>query len=560
MRHDARRLLVRWQALIILLLVPVAAADLDVLSVALLAPEEGALLSQDPDFDFSPSLFIDDTIASCALYGNFSSPWAEEDSVASPANATLATFSVIGLAEGAYLWNVQCSLENGSFSFNATNRSFTFDATTPSVAFLDPTPAHEAVLRATNATIAVEALDSLPVACTLFWDNGTAGNYSMPWNGTACSLTAYAVDAIVSYSVSANDSAGNEDSLAQTATFDTAPPALSVSAASVVQGFTTAVSCSVSDLTSVATSLTVTKPSGFPVSLSCGAEFTATDEVGTHQLALAATDAAGNSAAATGSFEVTGPGGGGSPSPAPSSGGGGGGGSSPPPAPTLPSAFILLGDLAPRSRVEVPVNGTVVTAVSVSVLEGVSGATLLVEELPALRLDGRELYRAFSVASDIGDRLGTLSFRVSVPQEWLREHGLRSQDIVILRKTPYRWQRLPLRILGAGEFEATSPAFSTFAIAGSSPSAADLLPDLATRLPLHGSLTYDAIKQLGKGFSAPSELPDAIKQLAQLLPIARPIAYSNLFAAIAVVIAAAALFVDLRRSRRSRAKRRRARA
>ncbi|RME53523.1 hypothetical protein D6783_01820 [Candidatus Woesearchaeota archaeon] len=86
-------------------------------------------------FTYTPSeLNVLDT---CTLYGNFTGTWSPNETDTSPTNNANNTFTIT-IADGTYLWNVQCNDSLGNAAFSPANYTVNVDTTPPTIQLNEP--------------------------------------------------------------------------------------------------------------------------------------------------------------------------------------------------------------------------------------------------------------------------------------------------------------------------------------------------------------------------------------------------------------------------------------
>ncbi len=93
-------------------------------SVVLNSPSDGVSVSSGSVmFNYTPS--DDYGLQNCSLWANFSGSWQVNQSDSSPSSGTVNSFSVTGLSDGVYVWNVLCYDTGGQDSWAASNYTLT---------------------------------------------------------------------------------------------------------------------------------------------------------------------------------------------------------------------------------------------------------------------------------------------------------------------------------------------------------------------------------------------------------------------------------------------------
>ncbi len=93
-------------------------------SVTLSSPSDGATVQPgNITFTYVPS--DDYGLVNCTLWANFSGSWQANQTDTSPVNGTANNFTVSGLSEGVYTWNVQCYDNRGQEGWASSNYTLT---------------------------------------------------------------------------------------------------------------------------------------------------------------------------------------------------------------------------------------------------------------------------------------------------------------------------------------------------------------------------------------------------------------------------------------------------
>ncbi|MFH1638387.1 MAG: CARDB domain-containing protein, partial [Candidatus Woesearchaeota archaeon] len=159
-------------------------------------------------FNYTP---VDDYLASCSLYGNWSG-WHLNQTDFSPTSGAMNNFSKLTFTEGIYIWNVLCNDSSGKEEFNLTNYTFKVDPIAPrwSAAVSNPsspTTYSPSQQYSFNATWSDTFLSSVWIShnFTGSWANYTLSSIGSEYyhNRGPMAVGGYA------WRIYANDSAGN---------------------------------------------------------------------------------------------------------------------------------------------------------------------------------------------------------------------------------------------------------------------------------------------------------------------------------------------------------------
>ena len=294
--------------------------------------------------------------------------------------------------------------------------------------------------------------------------NGSLWNASVVLN---LSDSRYFPDGVYTVAAYANDSLNNYNrTTSLTFTIDRVAPSVAVSCTSnPTVGQTATCTCTVSDATSG-----LVTGYGFPGGKLT--ESTTASSVGTFTSSTCgATDNAGNSRSATGSWTTvassSGSGGG-------SGGGGSGGGVSKGVVDQFEKKVWTSVNKGETASIAVKDGQIGVTGVEFTVAKATYGVTLQVEKvstLPAaVKAVDKKVYKYVKITESNVDKAleGTAKVSFKVTQDWLKENGLQKENVVLYRYVGTEWIGLKTTV---GEVEgsyqlytAETPGFSYFAI------------------------------------------------------------------------------------------------
>ena len=149
-------------------LLNVSVTDNDEPSVYLSSPANSATSAANVTFQYAVT-DNSNTYGSCYVYGNFTGAWARNQTNQTAVGSGTNNISVT-LAEGAYIWNVNCSDSSVNSAFNATNRTLIVDATPPGITASGPT------VTQTSGSVTLTATTNESATCK--YDTTYTANYS----------------------------------------------------------------------------------------------------------------------------------------------------------------------------------------------------------------------------------------------------------------------------------------------------------------------------------------------------------------------------------------------
>ncbi|MFH2028596.1 MAG: Ig-like domain-containing protein, partial [Nanoarchaeota archaeon] len=153
---------------------------------------------------------VDTYLSSCTLYGNFSGTWLSNVTNSSPTSAS-ADIKMFNLADGHYIWNVECNDTAGNSVFNSSNRTLFVDSTNPVVTL--GIPANLTTDSDGTVTFNYTPSDAHLSSCTLYsnfsgtWLANTTN--SSPVSGSSDLISVNIADGNYLWNVECNDSANN---------------------------------------------------------------------------------------------------------------------------------------------------------------------------------------------------------------------------------------------------------------------------------------------------------------------------------------------------------------
>ena len=208
-------------------------------SITLNDPADASIVTSSPvNFNFTPTIGTN-SISTCTLYHNASGTFASNVSVSNPTSGSNTNIT-IGMSNGAYTWNVQCTDNTGFSAFATSNRTVTVsvsqgDSTPPAILYQGQTPMNASSQSSTTVIVNVSVVDSTSNidTCLLEW----AGvNATMTKIGSGASISCNVTksglsDGIYSYKVYANDTSGNMNSTGtRNVIIDATPPTTTATA------------------------------------------------------------------------------------------------------------------------------------------------------------------------------------------------------------------------------------------------------------------------------------------------------------------------------------------
>jgi uncharacterized repeat protein (TIGR01451 family) len=149
-------------------LLNVSVTDNDVPSVYLSSPANSATSAANVTFQYTVT-DNSNMYGSCYVYGNFTGAWARNQTNQTAIGSGTNSINVT-LADGTYIWNVNCSDPSGNIAFNATNRTLTVDATPPGITASGPT------VTQTSGSVTLTATTNESATCK--FDTTYTTNYS----------------------------------------------------------------------------------------------------------------------------------------------------------------------------------------------------------------------------------------------------------------------------------------------------------------------------------------------------------------------------------------------
>ncbi|MDD9953414.1 MAG: hypothetical protein OXR66_03695 [Candidatus Woesearchaeota archaeon] len=153
--------------------------------VTLLAPGNNTEVNDNNvDFDFSATDNYDAVLATCTLYTNSTGSWAPNASATDVPVATTTNITVLSLADGTYVWNVQCIDTHANSDFSVHNFTVHVNNVTPSITdgVINDTSINQSEYILFNSTIT----DTFGVdtgLVELLFPNGTRKNYTLTQDG-----------------------------------------------------------------------------------------------------------------------------------------------------------------------------------------------------------------------------------------------------------------------------------------------------------------------------------------------------------------------------------------
>ena len=96
--------------------------------ISLISPENNEIIANE-NVTFEYLVEDDEGIDACELWGNFTGTWQLNQTDAEVSTGEINNFTILGLNDGVYEWNVWCNDTMGNSAFNSTNFTFTLDTT-----------------------------------------------------------------------------------------------------------------------------------------------------------------------------------------------------------------------------------------------------------------------------------------------------------------------------------------------------------------------------------------------------------------------------------------------
>ena len=131
--------------------------DTTVPIVTLMYPEDitNHTTLNETNFTFS---VIDNSLASCNLYGNWSGSWILNQTINSPSSG-VNNFSRAYVEDGRYAWNVYCSDSAGNSAYATSNFTFILDRGAPTITEVNLTDSNGDIINSTNAITSGDVLN-----------------------------------------------------------------------------------------------------------------------------------------------------------------------------------------------------------------------------------------------------------------------------------------------------------------------------------------------------------------------------------------------------------------
>jgi len=156
-------------------------------------------------FTYTPT---DQDLQACNLWGNFSGPFALQQTNSSLVSGIASVFQST-LNEGVYLWAVYCNDSNGHETFSS-NRSVIVDTTAPSLTISKPSGTYNS----SSIPLAYSVSDNFgPIECSYYVNKSTGASAVSPTSFSSCSNTTFSISTNGDYVLylTARDGAGNTD-------------------------------------------------------------------------------------------------------------------------------------------------------------------------------------------------------------------------------------------------------------------------------------------------------------------------------------------------------------
>jgi hypothetical protein len=163
-------------------------------------------------------------LVNMTLYSNFSGSWIANVTNSSPINNTQSNFTVDGISEGYFVWNVYACDNSSNCDFASSNRSLIVDLTSPNLIINSPS----GTLDTNNVTVNISFIDNiLPQYCSYNITN-SIGGVVVATNSIDCytPIEYQTIEDGLDYVINAfvNDTVGNSNMTNQTFSIDTAAP------------------------------------------------------------------------------------------------------------------------------------------------------------------------------------------------------------------------------------------------------------------------------------------------------------------------------------------------
>jgi PGF-pre-PGF domain-containing protein len=192
--------------------------------------------SSSKDIIFNATAYDDINLTNMSLYGNWTGSWIANLTNSTPANNTLTNFSITGIPEGRYRWNVYACDNSSNCAFAGANRTFTVDVTSP-IAEFGTNIANNTNRSNSSVTFDLRGYDNVGLSYLQLYGNWTGSWISNQTNITPANATYWnvTVDAIPNgkyiWAVWTNDTLNNQafSTTNRTFTIDTVAPIINLS-------------------------------------------------------------------------------------------------------------------------------------------------------------------------------------------------------------------------------------------------------------------------------------------------------------------------------------------
>jgi hypothetical protein len=163
-------------------------------------------------------------LVNMTFYSNFSGSWTANITNSSPVESTKTKFSVNGIPEGYFVWNVYSCDNSSNCAFASSNRSLIVDLTPPSTIINYPL----GTVDTNNVTINISFIDNVVSQYCSYNITNSTGDVVIATNIIACynSVEYQTIEDGSDYVITTfvNDTTGNSNITNQTFSIDTAAP------------------------------------------------------------------------------------------------------------------------------------------------------------------------------------------------------------------------------------------------------------------------------------------------------------------------------------------------
>jgi len=160
----------------------VSAADVQAPTVTLISPSDGS--TNGPDVTLTYNVSDDtDALLNCNLWTNVTSTWQVSSSKTTP-NGSTDSFTLLGLPDGTYIWNVECIDDVGNAAFAPNNWTYIVNTTipdtnTPAVTLISPSDGE--TINSPNVTVVWNVTDNVDLLLDCEVYSNTSGAWQVDY-------------------------------------------------------------------------------------------------------------------------------------------------------------------------------------------------------------------------------------------------------------------------------------------------------------------------------------------------------------------------------------------